>query len=74
MSVMVVIRSLESFNRLSVPNEILMARNTIELMDIVDSLPIDMKLKLVNRPLESIIPTRDDTSKDWKDEVEHRIE
>jgi len=46
----------------------------MEIMDVVDSLPIDMKLELVDRLLESISPTKNEIEEAWKDEVERRID
>ena len=43
-------------------------------MDVVDSLPIDMKLELVDRLLESITPRQKDIDDAWNDEVERRID
>ncbi len=43
-------------------------------MDVVDSLPIDMKLKLIDHLLESISPTTKEIDEAWKEEVERRID
>jgi len=43
-------------------------------MDVVDSLPIDMKLELIDHLLESISPQKNDIEEVWKDEVERRID
>lgn len=51
-----------------------MTTQTMEIMDVVDSLPIDMKLELVDRLLESITPSRKDIREAWSDEVERRID
>jgi len=51
-----------------------MTAQTMEIMDVVDSLPIDMKLELVDRLLESISPTKNEIEEAWKDEVERRID
>ena len=51
-----------------------MTGNTLELEDIVDSLPIDMKLELIDRLLESISPTTTEVKEAWKVEAERRIE
>ena len=51
-----------------------MTTQTMEIMDLVDSLPIDMKLELVDRLLESISPRRKDIDDAWKEEVERRID
>ena len=52
----------------------LMTAQTMEIMDVVDSLPIDMKLELVDRLLESITPRQKDIDDAWNDEVERRID
>ena len=51
-----------------------MTTQTMEIMDVVDSLPIDMKLELIDHLLESISPSRSETEEAWKDEVERRID
>jgi putative addiction module component (TIGR02574 family) len=51
-----------------------MTTDTIELVDMVDSLPIDMKLELIDRLLESISPTNKEVEEAWKVEAERRIE
>ena len=51
-----------------------MTAQTMEIMDVVDSLPIDMKLELVDRLLESITPSRKDIDEAWSEEVERRID
>ena len=51
-----------------------MTPQTMEIMDVVDSLPIDMKLELVDRLLESITPRRKEIDDAWSDEVERRID
>jgi putative addiction module component (TIGR02574 family) len=48
--------------------------NTAELMDVVDSLPIDMKLELIDHLLESVFPRRKDVEDAWQEEVERRID
>ena len=40
----------------------------------VDSLPIDIKLELIDRLLESISPTTKEIKDAWKEEAERRIE
>ena len=40
----------------------------------VDSLPIDMKLEIIDHLLESISPTNKDLEEAWKEEVERRID
>lgn len=51
-----------------------MTAQTIEIMDVVDSLPIDMKLELIDHLLASISPTKKETEEAWKEEVERRID
>lgn len=51
-----------------------MTAQTMEIMDVVDSLPIDMKLELIDHLLESISPSRSEVDEAWKDEVERRID
>ena len=51
-----------------------MTAQTMEIMDVVDSLPIDMKLELIDRLLESISPTKKEIEEAWKEEVERRID
>lgn len=51
-----------------------MTVQTGELMDVVDSLPIDMKLELIDHLLESISPRKKDIDDAWMDEVERRID
>jgi putative addiction module component, TIGR02574 family len=51
-----------------------MTAQTMEIMDVVDSLPIDMKLELIDRLLESITPSRKDIDEAWSYEVERRID
>ena len=51
-----------------------MTTQTAEIMDVVDSLPIDMKLELIDHLLESISPSRKEIDEAWKDEVERRID
>lgn len=51
-----------------------MTAQTAEIMDVVDSLPIDMKLELIDRLLESISPRQLDIDKAWEAEVERRID
>lgn len=51
-----------------------MTTQTVELLEMVDSLPIDIKLELIDRLLESISPTTKEIENAWKDEAERRIE
>jgi len=51
-----------------------MTAQTADLMDVVDSLPIDMKLELIDHLLESISPPQKEIDEAWKEEVERRID
>jgi putative addiction module component (TIGR02574 family) len=51
-----------------------MTTKTAELMDVVDSLPIDMKLEMIDHLLESISPRSKEIDEAWKAEVERRID
>ncbi|MFN0138896.1 MAG: addiction module protein [Pyrinomonadaceae bacterium] len=51
-----------------------MTAQTMEIMDVVDSLPIDMKLELIDHLLESISPSKKEVEEAWKVEAERRIE
>jgi putative addiction module component (TIGR02574 family) len=51
-----------------------MTTQAAEIMDVVDSLPIDMKLELIDHLLESISPSKKEIDEAWKDEVERRID
>ena len=51
-----------------------MTVQTMDIMERAEMLPIDMKLKLVDRLLESISPSQADIDKLWKIEIERRVE
>ncbi|HKP70581.1 MAG TPA: addiction module protein [Pyrinomonadaceae bacterium] len=51
-----------------------MADTSTDLITIADSLPIDMKIELVDKLLESISPTQNEIDELWKAEVERRID
>ncbi len=51
-----------------------MTTQTMEIMDVVDSLPIDMKLELIDHLLESISPSQTEIDDAWSEEVERRID
>ena len=51
-----------------------MTAQTMEILDVVDSLPIDMKLEIIDHLLESISPTNKEVEEAWKEEVERRID
>lgn len=46
----------------------------MDLFERVDSLPIDMKIEIVDKILESLSPTQKDIDDLWKAEVERRID
>ncbi len=47
---------------------------TTDLMDTVDSLPVDMKLELVDKILESLSPRQVEIDALWAIEAECRVE
>jgi putative addiction module component (TIGR02574 family) len=51
-----------------------MTAQAMEIMDVVDSLPIDMKLEIIDRLLESISPGRKGIAEAWGAEVERCID
>jgi putative addiction module component (TIGR02574 family) len=51
-----------------------MTAQELKLVDMVDSLPLDMKLKLLDRLVESISPTEKEIEEAWKVEAERRID
>lgn len=51
-----------------------MTTRTAELMDVIDMLPIDMKLELIDHLLESISPSKKEIDELWKIEIERRVE
>jgi putative addiction module component (TIGR02574 family) len=51
-----------------------MTAQTMDLLKKVEALPIDMKIELVDRILESLSPTRTEIDELWKTEVERRID
>jgi len=51
-----------------------MTAETMDLFERVDSLPIDMKIEIVDKILESLSPTQRDIDDLWKAEVERRID
>jgi putative addiction module component (TIGR02574 family) len=51
-----------------------MTTQTAELIDMVESLPIDMKAMLVEKLLHSMYPNQKDIDELWKIEAERRIE
>jgi putative addiction module component (TIGR02574 family) len=51
-----------------------MTTQTTEIFDVVDHLPIDMKLELIDHLLESISPSKKEIDEAWMEEVERRID
>ena len=51
-----------------------MATSTLELVSMVESLPVDVRITLVNRILESLSPSQKEIDELWKTEVESRIQ
>lgn len=51
-----------------------MTTDTAELVEMVESLPIDMKAMLVERLLDSMYPNQVEIDELWKIEAERRIE
>jgi putative addiction module component (TIGR02574 family) len=51
-----------------------MNSETIDIMERAEMLPIDMKLELVDRLLESISPSQKEIDELWKIEIERRVE
>jgi len=50
-----------------------MATKTDELMSMVESLPIDMKTKLIETILNSLHPSQKEIDKIWAEEAERRV-
>ena len=51
-----------------------MAATTADIISIADSLPIDLKIEVIDRLLESISPSQSEIDELWKVEVERRID
>jgi len=51
-----------------------MTTQAMDIMERAEMLPIDLKLELVDRLLESISPSQKDIDELWKVEVERRVE
>ncbi len=47
---------------------------TEELMSMADSLPVDIKTKLIDKLLNSLNPTSKEIDELWKTEAERRVE
>lgn len=50
-----------------------MSTQTAELISIAESLPIEMRVEIVERLLESMRPNRQEIDDLWKVEIERRI-
>ena len=50
-----------------------MTTQTMDIMEWAEMLPIDLKLELVDRLLESISPSQKEIDELWKIEVERRV-
>ncbi|HCA57552.1 MAG TPA: addiction module antitoxin RelB [Blastocatellia bacterium] len=51
-----------------------MTTETQDIIERAEMLPIDMKLELVDRLLESISPSQKEIDELWKIEIERRVE
>ena len=51
-----------------------MTATTADLISIADSLPIDLKLELIDKLLESVSPRTNEIDELWKTEIERRID
>ncbi len=51
-----------------------MTAQTMDIMERAEMLPIDLKLELVDRLLESISPSQKEIDDLWKIEIERRVE
>ena len=51
----------------------MLAINTNQLLSEVDSLPLDLKTKLIDKLLSSLNPTEDSVERLWKKEIDSRI-
>ena len=51
----------------------MLAINTNQLLSEVDSLPLDLKTKLIDKLLSSLNPTQDSIEKLWKREIDSRV-
>jgi len=51
----------------------MIAINTNQLLSEVDSLPLDLKTKLIDKLLSSLNPTQDSVEKLWKKEIDGRV-
>ena len=51
----------------------MLAINTSQLLSEVDSLPLDLKTKLIDKLLSSLNPTQESVEKLWKKEIDSRV-
>jgi len=51
----------------------MLAINTNQLLSEVDSLPLDLKTKLIDKLLSSLNPMQDSVEKLWKKEINSRV-
>ena len=51
----------------------MLAINTNQLLSEVESLPLDLKTKLIDKLLSSLNPTQDSVEKLWKKEIDSRV-
>lgn len=51
----------------------MLAINTNQLLSEVDSLPLDLKTKLIDKLLSSLNPTQESVEKLWKKEIDVRV-
>lgn len=51
-----------------------MTAETMDLLERVETLPIDMKIEIVDKILESLAPTETEIDELWQAEVERRID
>lgn len=51
-----------------------MTAQTIELMEMADTLPVDEKALLIDRLLDSMYPHREEVDELWRVEAERRVE
>ena len=51
-----------------------MTATTADLVSIANSLPIDLKLELIDKLLESVSPGTSEIDELWKTEIERRID
>ena len=52
----------------------MLAINTNQLFSEVESLPLDLKTKLVDKLLSSLNPTNDSVEKLWEKEIDARVD